>query len=63
MRKNYAGNNLSQPEEIANLVIKAVTSRKPKTRYLYGFMAKPMVIIKNLLGDRNYDHLLVHMGK
>lgn len=63
MRKNYKGNNLSQPEEIADLIIKAVEARKPKTRYLYGFMAKPMVVMKNLLGDRHYDHLLVRMGK
>lgn len=63
MKRNYSGNNLSDPKEIAELILKAVTVKKPKTRYLYGFMAKPMVFFKNILGDRLYDRLLIRMCK
>jgi NAD(P)-dependent dehydrogenase (short-subunit alcohol dehydrogenase family) len=58
MIKNYTGNNLSKPELIARTIGKAVTTSKPKTRYLVGFMAKPMVFIKTAFGDRIYDRII-----
>ncbi len=63
MKKNYEGNNLSSPEEIANLVLKAISAKKPKTRYLYGFMAKPMVRMKSIIGDRGYDRMMLTFCK
>lgn len=63
MKKNYEGNNLSSPEEIANLVLKAISAKKPKTRYLYGFMAKPMVRMKGIIGDRGYDRMMLAFCK
>lgn len=38
MIKNYTGNQLSKPELIARTIGKAVTVRRPRTRYLVGFM-------------------------
>lgn len=58
MMKNYTGNQLSKPELIARTIGKAITVKKPKTRYLVGFMAKPMVFIKNVFGDRAYDKII-----
>jgi Short-chain dehydrogenases of various substrate specificities len=58
MVRNYSGNMLSKPELIAKTIGKAVTARRPKTRYLVGFMAKPMVFIKNVFGDRSYDRVI-----
>ena len=55
MVKNYSGNMLSKPELIARTVRKAVTKRRPRTRYLVGFGAKPMVWTHRLFGDRAYD--------
>lgn len=63
MKKNYDGNNLSEPEEIAQLIFKAITADKPKTRYLYGFMAKPMVRMKGIMGDRGYDKMMLNFCK
>lgn len=63
MKKNYDGNNLSEPEEIAQLIFKAITANKPKTRYLYGFMAKPMVKMKGIMGDRGYDKMMLNFCK
>lgn len=58
MITNYTGKHLSKPELIAHTIGKAVTVRRPKTRYLVGFMAKPMVFMKNVFGDRVYDRII-----
>ena len=63
MKKNYDGDKMSSPEEIASLVLKAISAEKPKTRYLYGFMAKPMVRLKGILGDRGYDRMILNFCK
>lgn len=62
MIKNYSGSWLTKPEVIAKTIRKAVMKRKPKTRYLIGFMAKPMVITKRLFGDRFYDFIIKVFG-
>lgn len=51
--------NLTSVEVIAKEIVKASTVKKPKTRYLKGFMAKPLVSMRNLLGDRGFDNLLL----
>jgi len=61
MKKMYSGRGLSDPELIARTISKAVTARKPRTRYLVGFGAKPAVLIKNLFGDRVFDSISKRM--
>ena len=58
MIKNYSGDLLSKPALIAKTVRKAVTKRRPRTRYLVGFGAKPMVWTHRLFGDRVFDWVL-----
>ena len=58
MIKNYSGNMLSKPELIAKTVRKAVTKRRPRTRYLIGFGAKPMVWTHKFFGDRVFDWVI-----
>lgn len=58
MIKNYSGNMLAKPELIAKTIKKAVTKKRPKTRYLVGFMAKPMVFTQKIFGDRVYDWVI-----
>lgn len=58
MIKNYSGNMLSKPELIAKTVRKAVTKRRPRTRYLIGFGAKPMVWTHKIFGDRMFDWVI-----
>lgn len=58
MIKNYSGNMLSKPELIAKTVRKAVTKRRPRTRYLIGFGAKPMVLTHKIFGDRIFDWVI-----
>ena len=58
MIKNYSGNLLAKPELIAKTVKKAVIKKRPRTRYLVGFMAKPMVLTQKIFGDRVYDWVI-----
>ena len=55
MIKNYGGNMLSKPELIAKTIRKAVTKRRPRTRYLIGIGAKPKVRTHKIFGDRAFD--------
>ncbi|MER5453067.1 oxidoreductase [Streptomyces sp. NPDC002766] len=45
----------SPPDVIAKAVGKAVTARKPKTRYAVGFGAKPLIVLRRWLPDRAFD--------
>ncbi|VDN47117.1 Short-chain dehydrogenase/reductase [Petrocella atlantisensis] len=58
MRKNYNGNLLSDPKIISKVIVKAATAKKPKTRYLVGFGAKPAVFLRRILSDRMFDKLV-----
>lgn len=45
----------SPPQVIADTIAKAVSVKKPKTRYVAGFGAKPMLFLKAILSDRAFD--------
>ncbi|SDT26135.1 NADP-dependent 3-hydroxy acid dehydrogenase YdfG [Pseudarthrobacter equi] len=48
----------SPPTVIADAVGKAVTARNPKTRYVAGFGARPLIAARRLLTDRLFDTLI-----
>lgn len=48
----------SDPKVIARAVGRAVTARRPRTRYLIGFSAKPLVAMRRLLPDRAFDLMI-----
>ncbi|MCB0420560.1 MAG: oxidoreductase [Bdellovibrionales bacterium] len=56
MYKNGVG---SSPDLISGTIMKAIESKKPRTRYLVGKLAKPMLFLRNWLGDRIYDKALM----
>ncbi len=58
MIRNYSGNMLSRPELIARTVRRAVTKRRPRTRYLIGVGAKLMVWTHKIFGDRVFDWVI-----
>lgn len=58
----YGGKGLTHPRAIANTVLRAVTARRPKTRYLRGFMAKPAVFLRGILPDRAFDRIIGFMS-
>jgi NAD(P)-dependent dehydrogenase (short-subunit alcohol dehydrogenase family) len=48
----------SPPTVIADAIAKAVTARKPDTRYAVGFGAKPIIFMHDILPDRAFDALI-----
>ena len=48
----------SPPELIAKTIGKAVTARRPKTRYAAGYGAKPLIFLHDVLPDRAFDALI-----
>lgn len=57
------GHRMSDPKVITRLIKHAIASKKPKTRYSGGFMAKPILFLRSLLPDRVFDKLLMSQLK
>ena len=57
LEQTYRGRLMTKPETIGKCIVKAVEAARPRTRYLLGYGAKPMVYIQKWLGDRVYDAL------
>jgi len=53
--KLYSSNQLTRPEVIGKVILKAVTARNPKRRYVKGFGAKPSLFIRKWFGDGVYE--------
>jgi hypothetical protein len=58
-QKMYQNNGSSQPELIAQTVLKIVQTKRPATRYRIGKWAKPMVWMRVYLGDRLFDNIVM----
>ncbi len=58
MKKTYRSKLLTSPSTIARCIVKAVTVKKPKTKYLLGYGAKPLVVAHRVFGDRTYDKII-----
>jgi len=48
----------SAPTVIAEAVSRALTARRPRTRYAVGRLAKPLIAARRVLPDRAFDRLL-----
>jgi short-subunit dehydrogenase len=55
VKSSYEKGVGSSPSVIAKLVSKVVKSNKPKTRYVAGKLAKPLMFIRKWFGDRVND--------
>lgn len=53
----------AEPEVIAELILKAITSKKPKTRYSGGLMARPLLLMRKLLSDKMMDKIILSQFK
>ena len=63
MNKYYKPGSSSPTSVISKTIEKIIESPRPKTRYLVGKMAKPMVCLRNTFGDRAYDKVIDLMLK
>lgn len=48
----------TRPEKVADAIVHALTSRRPRTRYLIGLDARSQVLIRRLLPDRLGDRIV-----
>ena len=60
MRRQYSGKMMSDPSVIARAISRATNARRPKTRYLIGFGAKPIVLLHTILPTRWFDWMMMH---
>lgn len=52
-----------EPTVIARLIKKAIEAEKPKTRYVGGYMAKPLLFIRKLVSDKLMDKVISNQFK
>jgi short-subunit dehydrogenase len=57
--KMYTSMKGSEPLVIAKLIKKSIEAKHPKTRYVGGAMAKPMLLMRKLLSDKLFDKLIM----
>ena len=57
----YEADNGSEPEVIADLILKALEAKKPKTRYVGGKLAKPSLFLRKWGSDRAFDWIVGKM--
>jgi NAD(P)-dependent dehydrogenase (short-subunit alcohol dehydrogenase family) len=57
-RETYRRKRASSPDLVARLILRAVESPRPRTRYLVGHLARPVLWARRLLGDRGYDWMV-----
>lgn len=53
----------SKPEVISDAVLKIINSKNPKTRYLVGQSGKLLVMLRRIIGDKNFDRMMLSQMK
>jgi NAD(P)-dependent dehydrogenase (short-subunit alcohol dehydrogenase family) len=53
----------ASPQVVADAILSAVQSRNPKTRYIMGGGAKPILALRKLLPDKAFDTLMAQVLK
>ncbi|KJV32996.1 oxidoreductase [Pantoea sp. SM3] len=59
IKNTYGQGKGSSPELIANVVSRAVSRRRPRTRYAAGRFAKMLISMRVWLGDRIFDRIIL----
>ena len=64
MRNSYGkAGAASPPSVVADAILQAVRARRPKTRYVMGKMAKPLLFIRKYFSDRFFDMAIMSQAK
>ncbi|MCI5076762.1 oxidoreductase [Oricola sp.] len=61
--KTYAARSASEPKVVADVVVEALQVRRPRTRYVVGSLARPLIVARRWLGDRMFDRLIMSQVK
>jgi len=56
--KSYGKGNASPPALVAKTVSRALKAKRPKTRYVVGKMARPLLFLRKWFGDRIFDSVV-----
>jgi NAD(P)-dependent dehydrogenase (short-subunit alcohol dehydrogenase family) len=62
-RATYKKGAGSPPSLISNVISKAISAKRPKTRYVAGKLARPLMFLRKHLGDRLFDWLVMSKTK
>ncbi|GGX57065.1 short-chain dehydrogenase/reductase [Litorimonas cladophorae] len=62
-KKYYTGAPSNSPQVIADVVLKSIKSKKPKTRYAAGKMARTTLFMRRWMSDKAFDKALMSMLK
>jgi len=57
-RDSYTAGNASPPSVIADVIAGTLKARRPKTRYVAGRLARPLIFLRRWLSDRMFDRVL-----
>lgn len=57
-RNSYENGDSSPASVIAEVISKAIRAQRPKTRYVAGKYAKPLIFLRTYLGDRIFDKVI-----
>lgn len=60
---NEIDSKVPGPKVIVDLVKKAISAKRPKTRYSGGFMAGPILFMRKILSDKMFDRVLMSQIK
>jgi NAD(P)-dependent dehydrogenase (short-subunit alcohol dehydrogenase family) len=63
LERSYAdgARGLLSPEDVARVVVRAVTSARPRSRYPVGLRARLTPVARRMLGDRKWDAVIGRM--
>ena len=53
----YDARHSSSPNLVGRTIAAAACAAHPRSRYVVGYLARPLLLVRNLLGDRIYDSL------
>jgi NAD(P)-dependent dehydrogenase (short-subunit alcohol dehydrogenase family) len=59
-KRAFEQGNASDPIVIAKVVSQAIKAKKPRTRYVAGKLAKPLVLMRKWLSDRIFDKIITN---
>jgi len=63
LKESYDKGGSSPASVVSHTILKAVSAKRPKTRYVVGKMAKPMLFLRKFLSDRLFDKALMSQVK
>ena len=62
-KTNYEKGGASPASVITNVISQAITADKPKTRYVAGKFAKPLMFLRKWFSDRTFDKIVMSQMK